>query len=369
MKTLKAKARRAFTLVEIMIAVAIFAAVMIAIYSSWSAILRGKRIGQDAAAAAQRSRVAVRALENSLMSLQMFVANIKYDYFSADTSGDFATLSFVARLPKSFPRSGRFGDLNVRRVTFAVESGHDSKRQLVLRQTPLLMDPDKDKDEQENPLVLARACYFPPNEPGNSPDSADPPGDDGPEARAGVFDSVEDLRRVRGQAQLGVKGLRGDVAGIGRPLDAAASQRVGGLEDGAHEQRPYTAAAVRVRHVQLLQVERPGGADGRPQERVCCEASHLIAVPGQQRVGGRRAREDRFVDLADAPVEWLGLGRAVEAAQVPQQRSDGRGVPRLGRRYRDHGPKLYQAGRPDPAGRCPGGSSSLGDLPGPARRR
>src|SRR5213595_119108 len=100
--------QRAFTLVEIMVAVAIFTAVMIAIYTSWSAILRGTRIGQEAAAEAQRSRVAVRALENSLMSLQMFLGNIKYDYFYADTSGDFAALSFVAHVAKSFPRSGDF---------------------------------------------------------------------------------------------------------------------------------------------------------------------------------------------------------------------------------------------------------------------
>ena len=146
--------RRAFTLVEIMIAVTIFTMVMIAIYTSWSAILRGKRIGQDAAAEAQRSRVAVRALENSLMSLQMFLANIKYDYFSADTSGDFATLSFVAHLAKSFPRSGDFGDQVVRRLTFTVEPGTNSENVLLLRQNPILFQTSA--DEEENPLVLAR---------------------------------------------------------------------------------------------------------------------------------------------------------------------------------------------------------------------
>src|SRR6266496_466769 len=146
--------QRAFTLVEIMIAVAIFAAVMIAIYSSWSAILRGKRIGQDAAAEAQRSRVAVRALENSLMSLQMHLANIKYDYFSADTSGDFAALSFVAHLAKSFPRSGDFGDQVVRRLTFTVEPGTDSDNVLILRQRSILFQTSADEDDY--PLVLAR---------------------------------------------------------------------------------------------------------------------------------------------------------------------------------------------------------------------
>ena len=56
MNSHRTERQRAFTLVEIMIAIAIFAAVMIAIYSSWSAILRGKRIGQDSAAEAHRNR-------------------------------------------------------------------------------------------------------------------------------------------------------------------------------------------------------------------------------------------------------------------------------------------------------------------------
>lgn len=154
MKTLKAKARRGFTLVEIMIALAIFAGVMIAIYSSWSSILRGRKIGLEAAREAQRSRVAVRALENSLVSLEMFQANIKYFYFFADTSGDFASLSFVARLPKSFPRSGDFGDQVVRRLAFTVEPGTNSENVLLLRQNPILFDPSV--DEEENPLVLGR---------------------------------------------------------------------------------------------------------------------------------------------------------------------------------------------------------------------
>jgi prepilin-type N-terminal cleavage/methylation domain-containing protein len=145
---------RAFTLVEIMIALAIFTAVMIAIYASWSAILRGSRIGQSAAAEAQRSRVAVRALENSLMSLQVFLANIKYDYFFADTGGDFATLSFVAHLAKSFPRSGDFEGQVLRRLTFTVEPGANSDNVLVLRQNPVLFQTSV--DEEENPLVLAR---------------------------------------------------------------------------------------------------------------------------------------------------------------------------------------------------------------------
>ncbi|HTL18319.1 MAG TPA: type II secretion system protein GspJ, partial [Patescibacteria group bacterium] len=88
-----------------------------------------------------------------LGSVQSFSLNQNYYAFVAE-NGSEATLSFVSRLSPSFPRSGKFAGLDVRRVTFSVESSPEGGRQLVLRQTPLLMD--MDKDEKEYPLVLAK---------------------------------------------------------------------------------------------------------------------------------------------------------------------------------------------------------------------
>ncbi len=123
-----------FTIMEMMLAITIFALIMIAIYSSWSAILRGSRAALNVAAEVQRTRIAIRALEESLASAQLFVQNIRHYSFIADTSKENAAyLSFVAHLPASFPGSGLFEDQVVRRVTFSVEKG-----QLLLRQTPLL---------------------------------------------------------------------------------------------------------------------------------------------------------------------------------------------------------------------------------------
>lgn len=153
-RTCPAKIRRsAFTLVEIMVAIGIFSFVLAAIYSSWTAILRASKTGLEAAASAQRARITIRVLEDSLGSAQSFAANLPYYYFDAE-NGSEASLSFVARLSKSFPRSGKFGDLDVRRVTFRVEPAPDGGRQLVLRQNPLVMD--LDQDEIEHPIVLAR---------------------------------------------------------------------------------------------------------------------------------------------------------------------------------------------------------------------
>jgi type II secretion system protein J len=145
--------RLAFTLIEILIAMGILSMVLAAIYTTWTSILRASKVGLDSAASIQRARVAIRTLEESLDSVQSFALNPDY-YALLSENGDSASLSFVARLSKSFPRSGRFGDMDVRRVTFSVESSPDAGRQLVLRQHPVVMD--LDKDENEHPVVLAK---------------------------------------------------------------------------------------------------------------------------------------------------------------------------------------------------------------------
>ena len=145
--------RSAFTLVEIMIAIGIFSMVLAAIYSSWTAILRASKTGLEASASAQRARITIRVLEDSLGSAQSFQQNLPYYYFDA-RNGDEAALSFVARLSKSFPRGGKFGDLDVRRLTFSVDAAPEGGRQLVLRQNPLVME--LDADEKQYPIVLAK---------------------------------------------------------------------------------------------------------------------------------------------------------------------------------------------------------------------
>lgn len=150
---MKTRLRMAFTLVEILIAMGILSLVLAAIYSSWTAILRGRKVGLDAASAVQRARIAGRTIEECLGSVQSFVANQPYYAFLSENGSD-ATLSFVTRLSPSFPRSGKFGDLTVRRVTFSVENGKDGTRDLVLRQNPLMMEVDT--DEKNYPLILAK---------------------------------------------------------------------------------------------------------------------------------------------------------------------------------------------------------------------
>lgn len=155
MNTARRQKSVAFTLLEIMVAIALLCLIILAIYSSWNSILKGSRVGLDAAAAAQRTRITMRTVHDALLCACMFTASATNYAFAADSSGDFSSLSFVAHLPKSFPRNGKFGDLTTRRLNFSVENEPDSNaHRLVLRQRPLIMD--FDKDEMNFPLVLAR---------------------------------------------------------------------------------------------------------------------------------------------------------------------------------------------------------------------
>jgi type II secretion system protein J len=141
------------TLIEILVALAIFGLVVTAMYSGWMAILRASKTGLEAAAQAQRERVAIRTIEEALTASRSFASDLQHYGFVGE-NGSEAALSFVARLQKSFPRSGKFGDFDVRRVTFSVERGPNSENLLVLRQSPILME--FDEDEKEHPLVLAK---------------------------------------------------------------------------------------------------------------------------------------------------------------------------------------------------------------------
>jgi type II secretion system protein J len=153
--------RTAFTLVEILIAMTILSLVLVAIYSTWTAILRASKVGQESAAAVQRARVAARTFEEALVSAQSFAVTEQYhpsSYSFYAQNGSEAFLEFTSRLAKSFPRSGKFGDFDVRRVRFSVRSSPEGGRELVLQQKPLLMEWDASTlvDEREHPVVLAK---------------------------------------------------------------------------------------------------------------------------------------------------------------------------------------------------------------------
>ena len=116
-------ANRAFTLIEILLALSIFLLVMVGIYSVPAGILRGTAVGLQAAADGQRARVAMATLEDAIVTAQIYTENIRYYSFVADTSEKFPFLGFTSRLPADFPGSGLFGDDVVRLMAFTSKKG------------------------------------------------------------------------------------------------------------------------------------------------------------------------------------------------------------------------------------------------------
>lgn len=153
-----------FTILELMIAIGIFSMVLASIYSIWSGILKASKAARNAADAAQRARIAIRTLEDALLTSQMFTANMPpqnpdaYYAFLADSSGEFTSLSFVAHLPATFPGVGRYGDNIVRRVTFRIVNAKDGTLNLVMEQGPMLMAIDEEFEPYS--LVLAKDVQF-----------------------------------------------------------------------------------------------------------------------------------------------------------------------------------------------------------------
>jgi prepilin-type N-terminal cleavage/methylation domain-containing protein len=150
---------RAFTLIEIMVAVMVFSMVIASIYETWALVLRATQVGQDAAAQAQRQRVVLRTIGDALMGVESFQGSQQYYWFKLG-NGDSPFLSFVAHLPDTFPRQNKFlgadggPDASSRRVTFSLSTDEKGELDLVLRQSRILMD--MDDDEKQYPLVLAR---------------------------------------------------------------------------------------------------------------------------------------------------------------------------------------------------------------------
>jgi type II secretion system protein J len=155
-------ARRAFTLIEIMLALAIFTILIGALYSTWTLVMRATLVGKRTAAQLQRERIAMRTIEDSLTCIQSHQASIDYYMFDIQ-NGDQPLLSFTAYLPDTFPRTGEFVgntpdgipmDYHLRRLTFSLQPGDGQEKDLVVRQNPILMD--LPAAEQNTPLILAR---------------------------------------------------------------------------------------------------------------------------------------------------------------------------------------------------------------------
>jgi prepilin-type N-terminal cleavage/methylation domain-containing protein len=147
----------AFTLLEVLVALAIFAIVLSLLYGTWRILMQSNAAGLRLAANAQRQRNAIQAIQEALDSAVLFAANARHYSFLADNEGGPSALSFVAHLSPSFPGSGFFEGEQVRRVTFTVEPDADGRPALFLRQNSIL---DQVADDPRTfPVLLARDVF------------------------------------------------------------------------------------------------------------------------------------------------------------------------------------------------------------------
>jgi len=144
----------AFTLLEVLVALTIFALVLSLLYGTWRILVQSNAAALRLAANAQRSRMTIQTVEEALNSAVFFNANARHYAFLAEGSGDFSSLSFVAHLGPAFPGSGHFDGEAVRRVSFTVEPDADGVNALMLYQNSLL--DQVSENVSAYPIVLAR---------------------------------------------------------------------------------------------------------------------------------------------------------------------------------------------------------------------
>lgn len=147
-------AGRAFTLLELLVAMFVFAMVLTSLYMTWRVLMRSNVAALELAAEAQRKRLAVQTIEEALNAAVLFAASPTNYAFIADTTGAAAALSFVAHLGTGFPGSGRFDGESVRRLWFQVEPGPGGDGWLVMRQASMLAA--LDDPTQAFPVPLSR---------------------------------------------------------------------------------------------------------------------------------------------------------------------------------------------------------------------
>ncbi len=146
--------RAAFTLLEVLVALTIFALVLSLLYGTWRILMQTNAAALRLAANAQRSRMTIQTVEEALNSAVFFNANARHYAFLSEASGDFSALSFVAHLGPAFPGSGHFDGEAVRRVSFTVEPDADGVNALMLYQNSLL--DQVSENVSAYPIVLAR---------------------------------------------------------------------------------------------------------------------------------------------------------------------------------------------------------------------
>ena len=153
----RSKQQSAFTLVEAIVAVAIFSMVLTMVYGVFFSMLRSTEAGAEAAIKVQRNRIALKTLEDAFSGLVYYDQNKDIYGFIADTLDyDYPSVSFVSRVPPDFLGNNEFGSQTLRRITFQVEDDENFGRSLVMYQSSTLQPVDALEVEEPSRWVLGQ---------------------------------------------------------------------------------------------------------------------------------------------------------------------------------------------------------------------
>lgn len=149
--------KSAFTLVELIVAVAILSLIIVTLASTFNAIVGATRSGAEATEHIQREWVAVKTIEEAVSGMVFFEENQDKYQFIVDSDFDYPKFSFIARLPDHFLGSRYFNGQNLRRIEFAIEQNEDrDTKMLVMYQTSPLAGTDNDLIDERPYWILVK---------------------------------------------------------------------------------------------------------------------------------------------------------------------------------------------------------------------
>ena len=143
-----------FTLLEVLLAVAILAIVIICVYSTWSAALTSWRRGTEASDVFQRQRIVMETLKELTQSIEFFASTPGlYAIVGAQNPGLGDSISFVTASDAFLPPS-ESTDAGIRRVIISLERDQYGRSYLAIVNRPAL-GPEDQSDEQPQAHVIS----------------------------------------------------------------------------------------------------------------------------------------------------------------------------------------------------------------------
>jgi len=152
--------RAGFTLLEILVAVAILSIVVAALYGTWSAALNGWRRGTDASEVFQRQRVVMEALKELTQSAVFFSASADlYTIIGAKNPGLGDSVTFVTASDAFLPPS-EATDAGMRRVTISLEQDQYRRTYLAIVNQPALRPDDQSAEPPQAHVISMDVSGF-----------------------------------------------------------------------------------------------------------------------------------------------------------------------------------------------------------------